>query len=57
MTEVKTYRCNRCGKTFQKDIDEKPSEVKLLDQDVLVEDVTKDYDLCEGCVSTFYDFN
>ena len=55
MTEMKTYKCDRCGVTFTKKIDEKPSEVTLEDRDVL-NDPRKAWDLCVDCVNVFYDW-
>jgi hypothetical protein len=57
MTEVKSYRCNRCGKTFTKDVDEKPSEVSLQDHDIAWDmEKPSTYDFCSDCVSMFYSF-
>jgi hypothetical protein len=55
MTELGTFKCDRCGKIFQKEVPLIPSEVCLTDHDILHEDV-KAYDLCVDCVALFYDW-
>jgi hypothetical protein len=58
MTKVQTFRCDRCGTDFTKDVDDLQSKVMLEDHDIAwdlkVDENTSD--LCADCLQSFYDW-
>ena len=56
MTEMKTYKCDRCYRIFQKPIDETPSTVTRNDNDFIPDEHPTVFQLCGDCMTRFWDW-
>jgi len=56
MTEVKTYLCDRCRKTFTKPIGEKPSQVTREDETYVPDVLPHIFQLCDECIIEFWNW-
>ena len=58
MTELKTYRCDRCQKTFTKPLGDKPSSIVRHDEDYIPEENVegKTFQVCDDCIIAFWDW-
>jgi hypothetical protein len=54
--KVEHYVCDRCGNEFNKEIGKERSTIVFTDRDVAYDMDPETKDICENCVSNYWDW-